>query len=235
MHNLILIDTIMELPHDIWCEIVKESKKQAMEVLDEIDDLKTLENAKKLIDKKIFKCYCNLAKQYNKFDILYDNREYWIITEVPNFKLCNVRRVVKTNKSGVFGKFNIVEENSENVVKGVFNLVDCTINSNEVYSVSKANFNLLKESNSIYTRKCKVIQSIKDLEKIRVNYANSLKPFDMFKYNYISTADYRQVHYFNHESTAIDHVRTARVYYTTDKYIYINCRIRINKRFVIEE
>ena len=222
----------MDLPHELWSEIVSYSKKSPLELLKEINSLDELEKAKEIIQNKILVAEFDVAKKYNKFDILYDDKDYWIITEVPNSKLCKIRKVIKTDISGVFGKFNIIEENEFNIIRAVFNTNNSTINTTNFYTITKQNYNYYSTSSENILQ---VRQHIKDLEKVRINYSNSLKTGDTFRYNYLSTADYRQAHYFNFIGTATVHIRTAKVYYTTDKYIYVNGRVRIDKRFIIEQ
>ncbi len=226
----------MELPTEIWSEIVNYSKKSPTDLIKEINDLTELEKLKKIIENKILVESYNVAQKYNKFDILYDDIDYWIITDTPNSKLCKIRKAVKTEISGVFGKWNIIEEDEFNIVRGILNKSKSTTNSAEFFTITKQNYNYYSTDSSILqVRKCRVIHRIKELEQIRISYANSLKTGDTFSHNHISTADYRQAHYFNHSSTATEHIRTTKVYYTTDKYIYINPRVRIDKRFIIEK
>jgi len=222
----------MELPNEIWNEIIQQSKKTPKEMINEINDPNVLENLKKLIDRKLIVSYYDIAKKYNKFDILFDEINYWIIVEKPVEKLCKIRKALRTEVSGVFGKFNIVEENETNIVSAILDTSNNEIHMSDYYTITKLNFNRQIDCE---IRKFKIVQSIKDLEKIRASYANTLKAECPFRYNYVSTADYRQASYFNDPLCAIRNIRTARVYYTTDKYIYINQRERIDKRFVIEE
>jgi hypothetical protein len=154
----------MELPNEIWCKIVKQSKKTNEEFLDgmNIEQLKELEL---MIEKKKTKIYDNIKHKLNKYDVieLYKN-DSWITDcvvldtnlKLPNFiKVCDL---VNGDKKTIFGNYRTGDRTS-----GFINL-------------DNHNF---KIKSKLETR-CRE----------NINIANKLKIGDVFCYSMITSAEW---------------------------------------------
>jgi hypothetical protein len=104
----------MELPNEIWCEIVKQSKKTNDDLLDEmnIDQLKELEL---MIEKKKSKIYDNIKSKIDKYDVieLHYKKDNWVAdcvvldTNLKSSNFIKVCELVNGNKKTIFGRYEI--------------------------------------------------------------------------------------------------------------------------------
>lgn len=154
----------MELPNEIWCEIVKQSKKTNEEFLDEMN-IKQLRELQLMIEKKKTKIYDNIKSKLNKYDVieLYRN-DSWITDcvildtnlKLPNFiKVCDL---VNGNKKTIFGNYRTGDR-----VSGFINL-----------------------DNHNFIIKSKWEQRNRE----NINIANKLKIGDVFCYSMITSAEW---------------------------------------------
>ena len=169
----------MELPNDIWDKIVKQSKKNNIDIVDDMD-LQQLDLLEMVIQDKKHKLINSIIIKLDKYDIIeiYDEyykcyRDFIIINK--NIKANNCISVCKLHngtKKTIFGNYFAGYMYNNRVKFG--------INNGYMYN----NIIFLKDLN------IKVKSKLQDRDKENITIANKLNVGDVFCYSIYSCAEW---------------------------------------------
>ena len=155
----------MELPNDIWEEIVKQSKKSNDDIVADMN-LKQLRMLEMVIAERKTKMYNDIKSKLDKYDIIEvfdDNNKYVmdcvVIDKIAKRECCiRVCELKNGNKKTIFG----------NYLNGI----------------------MTNENLCLFTYNIKIKTKIQDRCRENINIANKLKVGDVFVYSLYSGAEW---------------------------------------------